>query len=86
MIEDGSLAAVGKKSTLTAVDKVVFEKGTDLPPEHHVPFVIQWTIHLKDGRTLKTSVETVPVAAGNMTSHHLEIINNGFVPPAQANP
>jgi len=82
VIEDGTLAAVGKKSTLQAVEKVTFEKGKDLTAEHHVPFVIQWTIQLKDGRTLKTSVETVPSAGGNMTSHHLEVINNGFVPPS----
>jgi hypothetical protein len=80
VIEDGTLA-VGKKSTLQAVEKVTFEKGADLTAEHHVPFVIQWTIQLKDGRTLKTSVETVPAGAGNMTFHNLEIINNGFVPP-----
>jgi hypothetical protein len=31
VIEDGSLAAVGKMGTLTAVEKVTFEKGADLP-------------------------------------------------------
>jgi hypothetical protein len=82
VIEDGTLAAVGKKSTLQAVEKVTFEKGGNLTAEHHVPFVIQWTIQLKDGRTLKTSVETVPGESGNMTSHHLEIVSNGFVPPS----
>jgi hypothetical protein len=81
VIEDGSLSAVGEKSTLKAVEKVTFEKGAELTTDHHVPFVIQWTIQLKDGRTLKTSVETVPGAAGNMTSHGLEIVNNGFVHP-----
>jgi hypothetical protein len=81
VIEDGSLAAVGKKSTLAAVEKVTFEKGVELTTDHHVPFVIKWTIQLKDGRTLKTSVETVPGVEGNMTSHGLEIVNNGFVPP-----
>ena len=58
VIEDGTLAAVGRKSTLQAVEKVTFEKGADLTTEHHVPFVIQWTIQLKDGRTLKTSVDS----------------------------
>jgi hypothetical protein len=81
VIEDGTLAAVGNKSTLQAIEKVTFEKGDDLTPEHHVPFVIHWTIQLKDGRTLKTSSETVPEAPGNMTSHNLEILDNGFVPP-----
>jgi len=81
VIEDGTLAASGKKSTLQAVEKVTFEKGCDLTAEHHVPFVIQWTIQLKDGRALKTSVETVPGGLGNMTSHDLQILNNGFVPP-----
>jgi hypothetical protein len=81
VIEDGSLSAVGKKATLKAVEKVTFEKGAQLTAEHHVPFVIRWTIELKDGRALKTSVETVPTGSGTMTSHHLEIVNNGFVPP-----
>ena len=81
VIEDGSLSAVGKKATLKAVEKVTFEKGAQLPAEHHVPFVIRWSIDLKDGRMLRTSVETVPGGSGKMTSHDLEIINNGFVPP-----
>ena len=83
VIEEGSLAAVGKKSTLTTVEKVTFAKGAELTTDHHVPFVIQWTIQLRDGGTLKTSVETVPGGAGGMTSGVLQIANNGFVPPVQ---
>ena len=81
VIEDGSLAAVGKRNTLKAVEKVTFEKGPDLSGHHHVPFEIQWIIQLRDGRTLRTSVQTVPEGAGDMTSGGLEIFNNGFVPP-----
>jgi hypothetical protein len=80
VIEDGTLAAVGRKGTLGAVEKVTFEKGGDLTPEHHVPFVICWTIQLKDGRSLKISVQTVP-GVRNMTAGDLQVINNGFVPP-----
>ncbi len=81
VIEDGTLAAVGKKGTLKAVERVTFEKGDDLTTGNHVPFVIRWTIQLKDGRSLITSVETVPGNLESMTSHLLEIKNNGFVPP-----
>ncbi|MBZ5602900.1 MAG: hypothetical protein LAO79_11390 [Acidobacteriia bacterium] len=81
VIEDGSLSAIGKKSALQVVEKVTFEKGNALTHEHHVPFVIRWIIDLNDGRELKTSVETVPRAGGKMTAHHLEIVNNAFVPP-----
>lgn len=84
VIEDGTLSAISrkdKKSTLTAVEKVTFEKGSELTAAHHVPFVIHWTIRLKDGRDLKTSFETVPEGGGNMTSHGLQVINNDFVPP-----
>jgi hypothetical protein len=84
VIEDGTLAITGKKITLAAIEKVTFEKGPALTDHHHVPFVIRWTIQLKDGRTLKTEVETVPEGEGQMTSHHLEIINNGLVPPTEA--
>jgi len=82
VIEDGTLSTVSKKNPLSAVEVVTFKKGDKLTLGHHVPFVILWTIQLKDGRTLKTSVETVPSGKGNMTSHGIEIINNGFVPPS----
>jgi hypothetical protein len=83
VIEDGTLSFVSKNKSLCAVDVITFTKGNQLTSEHHVPFVILWKIQLKDGRTLKTSVETTPSGFGNMTSHYLEIINNGFVPPAE---
>lgn len=84
VIEDGTLALKAKSSPLSAVKQVTFKKGEELTDEHHVPYVIQWRIDLLDGRTLVTEVETVPEGAGNMTAHALQIINNGFTPPAEA--
>lgn len=80
VIEDGSLT-FGEKSTSKAVHKVTFKKGPDLTLEHHVPFTITWIIKLKDAREIKTSMQTLPGAAGMVYFHHLEIVQNGFVPP-----
>lgn len=75
VIEDGSLSAKSdKRNELEAVKHVTFTKGRDLSANHYVPFVIQWNIELKDGRTVRTNVNTVPTGGGNMTAHHLEII------------
>jgi hypothetical protein len=82
LIENGTLATeTDKQNELGAVKKVTFSKGKELTSEHHVPFIIQWDIELKDGRTLKTTVNTVPSGAGKMTFHHLEVIQGTFVPP-----
>jgi hypothetical protein len=82
VIEDGTLTTKSdKKNELGAVKNVVFTKGKDLTADHHVSFVIQWNIELKDGRTLRTNVETVPTGGGNMFASGLEIINGSFVPP-----
>lgn len=83
VIEDGSLTCVNRKqeNELYVVNKVTFTKGAELSDKHHVNFVIRWKIDLRDGRTLQVDTETVPDAAGNMTLHGLQIINNGFVPP-----
>jgi hypothetical protein len=82
IIEDGTLSTkADKQNELGAVKQVTFAKGETLTSAHHVSFVIQWNIELKDGRTLKANVETVPAGAGNMTLHGLEIVNGTFVPP-----
>jgi hypothetical protein len=83
IIEDGTLSTkADKQNELGAVKQVTFAKGETLTSAHHVSFVIQWNIELKDGRTLKTNVETVPAGSGNMTLHSLQIINGKFVPPS----
>jgi hypothetical protein len=85
VIEDGSLSTKSdKKNELGAVKQVIFTKGEDLTANHHVPFVIQWNIELKDGRSVRTKVQTVPTGGGNMTAHHLEVISGSFVPPPEA--
>jgi len=82
VIEDGSLSAkANKHNVLSAVKQVIFTKGERLTDAHHVPFVIRWDIELKDGRTVKASLETVPHGGGNMTTHLLEVVNNSFLPP-----
>lgn len=82
VIEDGSLSVKADKlNVLSAVKQVIFRKGQSLTDAHHVPFVIRWDIELKDGRTVKASLETVPHRGGSMTAHLLEVVNNSFVPP-----
>jgi hypothetical protein len=81
VIEDGTLSLRTKSNPLGAVKQVTFKKGGKLSDKHHVPFVIQWRIDLLDSRTLIANVKTVPDGGGKMTSHGLEIINNGFTPP-----
>ena len=61
VIEDGSLST-GKTDKLQAVEEVTFTKGRALSEKHHVPFKIQWDIHLKDGRIAKLEMENVPDA------------------------
>jgi len=73
VIEDGSLAiSADKNNDIGAVKQITFTKGRTLSAEHHVGFVIQWNIELKDGRTLKTEVDALP--ADKITSHHLELV------------
>jgi hypothetical protein len=82
VIEDGSLSTISDRNgELGAVKRVTFNKGKALTAKHHVPFVIEWSIELKDGRILRTEAETLPTDSGNMTAHHLEIVNGSFVPP-----
>jgi hypothetical protein len=82
IIEDGTLSIKSDKedAKLTAVKHVIFRKGKNLTEDHRVPFVIEWNIALKDGRTIRTSVKTVP-GVEKMTAHSLEVINGSFVPP-----
>jgi hypothetical protein len=83
VIEDGTLSTTARKNDeLKAVKQVVFRKGKDLSADHHVPFVIEWHIHLKDGRTLRTEVKTVPNTIGKMTAHSLTVINGQFIRPS----
>jgi hypothetical protein len=83
VIEDGTLSTkAGKNSELKAVRQVVFRKGKNLTTDHHVPFVIEWHIHLNDGRVLLTEVQTVPNTIGKMTAHGITVVNGGFVPPS----
>ena len=85
VIEDGALSTKSdKKNELEAVKEVMFTKGKSLTADHHVSFIIQWNIALKDGRTLRTNVETVPMGGGNMTAHSLKLISGTFVPPPAA--
>ena len=60
VIEDGTLSAKSKTKQLSAVQVVTFTRGSELPPENHVPFAMQWMIQLEDGRSLKVEVKTVP--------------------------
>ena len=39
---------------------------------------------LKDGRIVRTSVQTMPTGGGNMAAHLLEVISGSFVPPPQS--
>jgi hypothetical protein len=87
VIEDGKLSTKSdKKDELGAVREVIFTKGESLTADHHVPFVIQWNIELKDGRTIRANVETVPAGGGNMTADSLEVMNGTFVPPPEVPP
>lgn len=73
VVQDGTLTVTGdKNSDLGAVKQVTFKKGRSLPSEHHVDFVIQWDIELKDGRTLRTEFNALPTK--KMTSHDLTLI------------
>ena len=59
VIEDGSLALVGKGLTkLRLVKKVTFTKIPTKEQEGHVPFGIKWNILLKDNRRLEVEVGT----------------------------
>lgn len=57
VVKDGSLSAIKGPNSLRAIQKVTFEIGDGLTDEYHVPFVIRWVIQLKDGRTIRVSVE-----------------------------
>lgn len=56
VIEDGSLAC--DASRLQTISKVVFTKGEPLAAQGHVPFAVNWTIHLKAGRRLQVGLES----------------------------
>jgi hypothetical protein len=73
IIEDGTLAIKGNKSSLlAAVEIVTFNKGAELTTDHHLPFTILWDIALRDGRVLRAQVEAMP--ALKMRSHKLSLI------------
>ena len=69
-----------KNNELKAVRQVTFTKGNQLSSHHHVDFVIQWNIKLKDGRILQTEVDALPDSSLKMTHHHLQILQGSFVP------
>lgn len=80
VIEDGTLS-MKTDEHLLAVKTVTFRKGNELPEENHVNFVIQWDIDLKDGRMLRGEFEAFPQHPLRMSTHGLQVFNNGFVPP-----
>jgi hypothetical protein len=83
VIEDGTLSTkAGRNSGFKAVKHVVFRKGKSLTTDHHVPFVIEWHIHLNDERILQTEVQTIPTTIGRMTAHSITIVNGDFIPPS----
>ena len=59
VIAEGELSIkTSSAARLKAVSKVVFRKGgRPLGKNPHVPFVIQWDIHLQDSRIAQTTVE-----------------------------
>jgi hypothetical protein len=81
VIEDGTLSVEGANK-LRVVDRVTFTKGRSLSSDHHVPFTIQWDIHLKDGRIVRMDLETVPgaPAKSNMYSGGFTLIPAPIVP------
>jgi hypothetical protein len=85
IIEDGTLSMKAAHE-LGAVKKVTFKKGKELPDDNHVNFVIQWDIDLKDGRALRAEFEAFPEHPLKLTTHGLEVFNNGFIPPVREEP
>ena len=82
VIEDGSLSiSTDKTSPLVAVESVTFQRGKALSSEYHVNFVIRWDIELKDGRTVRVDMDAQPNDKVTLTSHHIKVINNKFIPP-----
>jgi len=81
VMEDGTLSIEGANN-LRVVDKVTFTKGRSLSKDHHVPFTIQWDIHLKDGRIVRMDLKTVPgaPAKSNMYSSGLTLIPAPIAP------
>jgi hypothetical protein len=87
VIEDGTLSTkTDKNNELGAVKQVTFKKGDALSEDHHVNFVIQWDIELKDGRTIRTEFDALPKHPLRMSSHHIEVLQGGFVPPPLREP
>lgn len=81
VIEDGILS-MKTDEHLLAVKTVTFRKGSELPEENHVNFVIQWDIDLKDGRMLTGKFEAFPQHPLRTSTHGLQVFNNDFVPPS----
>jgi hypothetical protein len=75
IIQDGTLS-IESAEKLKVVDKVTFTKGRSLSKDYHVPFTIQWDIHLKDRRILRMDLKTVPgaPAKSNMHSSNFRLI------------
>ncbi len=82
VIEDGELSIMGRKSpNLGAVKKVVFRKGQiSAWPASHVPFSLQWDIHLLDGRICEAQLSADENAKG--ISHSLSIRGDAKPVPA----
>ena len=82
VIEDGTLAMrIDKHNDISAVLEMRFKKGKALSSAYHVNFMIQWDIELKDGRTLHVEMDAQPKHPIRISSHHISLINGGFVPP-----
>jgi hypothetical protein len=82
VIEDGTLSIEGVNK-LRVVDKVTFTKGRSLSRDHHVPFTVQWDIHLKDRRIVRMDLKTVlnAPANSNMYFSGLTLIPAPIAPP-----
>jgi hypothetical protein len=59
VIEDGSLSCKANASSLKLVSEVIFTKGMQPVASHlwlRIPFGLEWTIVLRDGRKLNTEL------------------------------
>jgi len=73
--EDGTLSArTDPNNQLLAVQHVRFAKGRNRIPSEGISFIVDWTIRLKDGRTLKTKVDVGSDGKAVLTSHHLALV------------
>jgi hypothetical protein len=69
VIEDGSLSCNAKTNALKLVSEVIFSRGTAAMPGSYIPFGLEWTIILTDGRKLTVEVKVEPFEGKEMISH-----------------